>query len=287
MNRTDSATGCRVLLKVAVAAFAAVGYGQVAAQDGGDALQAMRKAGVAKIAIASVPRYAFLAPDGQPQGYLVEISQRAIQALGVPKVEATVTTFDAMIPGLQARQFDFVPAGMNITAARCQAVAFSAPVTAQHDGLYTAPSNPKKLSGYKSVAETADALLAVLAGSNQEAYALSVGIKPAQLVKVPDVQAGIAAVTGGRAHAFVLSQFSIPNPNEKGLALVVDTASPLLGIGIAFRKDAAALRDAFNKQLEVLRANGTMKELYAKYGFSNWDTLAKVTKTTDVVPNCD
>jgi len=258
-----------------------------AAQEGGETLAAMRRAGVAKIAIASVPRYAFLSPDGQPQGYLVEISQAAMKAMGVAKVEPTVTTFDAMIPGLQARQFDFVPAGLNITSARCKVVAFSNPVTAQQDGLYTLPGNPRKLTSYVSVAQTPEALLAVLAGSNQEAYALQVGVKPAQLVKVPDVSAGIAAVTGARAHALVLSQFSIPNPEQRGLALTVDTSSPLLGIGIAFRKDSAALRDAFNKQLQVLRANGTMRDLYVKYGFSNWDTLAKVTKISDVVPNCE
>jgi len=180
-----------------------------AAQEGGETLAAMRRAGVAKIAIASVPRYAYLSPDGQPQGYLVEISQAAMKALGVTKVEATVTTFDAMIPGLQARQFDFVPAGLNITSARCKVVAFSNPVTAQQDGLYTLPGNPRKLTSYASVAQTPEALLAVLAGSNQEAYALQIGVKPAQLVKVPDVSAGIAAVTGARTPSCSASSASL------------------------------------------------------------------------------
>jgi polar amino acid transport system substrate-binding protein len=257
------------------------------AEDSNDSLANMRRAGVAKIAIASLPRYAFMSPDGQPQGYLVDISTLAMKALGVPKVEATVTTWDAMIPGLQARQFDFAPAGLNITSARCQVVLFSAPVTAQQDALYLMPGNPKHLTGYTSISKTPDAKVAVLSGSQQEAFALHQGVTQDQLVKVPDLQAGIAAVTGGRANAFVVGQFSIPNPEQKGLELVVDTASPMLGIGMAFRKDSAQARDAFNKQLEVLRANGTMKNLYTKYGFNNWETLAKVTKASDLVTGCE
>ena len=41
---------------------------------------------------------------------------------------------------------------MNITAARCQVVAFTVPVTAQQDALYVKPGNPKKLTGYASAA---------------------------------------------------------------------------------------------------------------------------------------
>ena len=59
-------------------------------------------------------------------------------------------------------------------------------------------------------------------------------------------------------------------------------------IAIAFRKEDAKLRDAFNKQLDAMRASGAMKDLYAgKYAMPNWDTLAKVTKVNDVVPGCE
>jgi polar amino acid transport system substrate-binding protein len=242
---------------------------------------------VAKVAIASLPPYAFKLPAGEPKGYLIEVMAEALKPLGVRSIEATTTTFDAMIPGLQARQFDFVPAGLNITNPRCDVVLFSSPLTVQQDALYVMPGNPKRLAGYASIAAAPDARFAVLVGSAQEAFALSKGAKPEQLVKVPDAQAGIAAVTGGRADAFVIGQFSIPNFAQRGVEAVVDKDSPPAGVGIALRKENAGTRDALNARLQQLRSDGTLKTLYEKHGFNNWETLAKAAKASDIATNCN
>ncbi len=259
------------------------------AQTGSDTalVKAWKQAGDAKVAIASTPPYAFLAPSGEPQGYLIEMSQEVLKGLGVPKLTAVVTTWDAMIPGLQARQYDFLPGGMNITVARCQVVAFTVPVTAQQDALYVKPGNPKKLTGYAAIAKNADTRVAVLAGSSQEAYAMKQNVATGQLMRVPDIQSGIAAVTGGRADAFIVGQFSVAEPEKKGVERVVDATSPAVGIAFAFRKEDATTRDAFDAQINALKANGTMKKLYVdKYGFNNWDLLARTNKATDIVPDC-
>ena len=98
---------------VAAGAFGLALGGTAGAQTGTEAalVKAWKQAGAAKVAIASTPPYAFLAPSGEPQGYLIEMSQEALKGLGVPKLTAVVTTWDAMIPGLQARQYDFLPGG--------------------------------------------------------------------------------------------------------------------------------------------------------------------------------
>jgi polar amino acid transport system substrate-binding protein len=189
---------------------------------------------------------------------------------------------------LQARRFDFIPAGLLVTEARCKVVAFSAPITAQQDALYVAPGNPKHLAGYGQVAQSPDIRLAILAGSAQEAYAVKQGIKSEQLVRVPDIQAGVATVSGGRADAFAVGQFSVPNPQQKGVELMVDDQAPVSSIAVAFRKEDAPFRDEFNKQLQALRSSGAMKDLYAgKYGFPNWDVLAKITNTNGLAPGCE
>jgi hypothetical protein len=37
-----------------------------------------------------------------------------------------------------------------------------------------------------------------------------------------------------------------------------------------------------------MKADGTLKKLYAdKYGFTNWDLLAKTTKASDIAPECN
>jgi len=250
-------------------------------------ISSMAQAGSAKIALAAAPPWAFILPSGEAQGYMVDVTGELMKALGVAKLQPVATTWDAMIPGLQAKQFDFIPAGLNITAARCQVVAFSAPISVHQDGLYLAPGNPKGLTGYDSVAKSADVKLAVLAGSSQEAYALRRGVKADQLIRVPDIQAGIAAVKGDRAAAFALGQFSVSNPAQRGVELVVDKDAPLQGIGIAFRKEDAPSRDAINAQLMLLKSSGRLQELYEKkYGFPNWDRLKPANSATDVEPGC-
>ncbi|MCC8978570.1 transporter substrate-binding domain-containing protein [Bradyrhizobium acaciae] len=251
-------------------------------------LLSMREAGEAKAAIAAAPPWAFTSPSGEPQGYLIDITNLALEGLTAPKISVSLTTWDSMIPGLQARRFDLVPAGLLITADRCKVVAFSAPITAQQDALHVLPGNPKHLSGYAQIAQNPDIELAVLTGSAQEAFALKQGISSAQLVRVPDIQAGIATVRGGRAHAFAVGQFSVPHPQRKGVEVVVDKRAPITGMAVAFRKDDAHFRDAFNEQLTLLRSGGAMKDLYVgKYGFPNWDVLAKLVKPGDIVPGCE
>jgi len=251
-------------------------------------LAAMRKSGEAKAAVAAAPPWASISPNGEGQGYLIDVTNMALKAMGAPQVVPVLTTWDAMIPGLQARRFDMVPAGLVITEARCKAVAFSAPVSAQQDALYVMPGNPKKLAGYSGVAQTADAKLAVLTGSFQESFALKQGVKQDQLVRVPDIQAGIATVTSGRANAFAVGQFSVANPEQRGVERVVDRESPVSSLAIAFRKEDTAFRDAFNVQLAKMRTSGALKELYSsKYSFPNYDVLAKVEKPSDLVPGCE
>ncbi|MCK1406812.1 transporter substrate-binding domain-containing protein [Bradyrhizobium sp. 76] len=130
--------------------------------------------------------------------------------------------------------------------------------------------------------------LAVITGSSQEAYAVKQGIARERLVRVPDIQAGVATVTSGRADALVVGQFSIPNAEQKGVEGVVDKEAPMNGIAAAFRKEDIHFRDAFNEQLSLLRRDGNMQQLYfAKYRISNWDTLAKFTEASDIEPSCD
>ncbi|MET4260850.1 polar amino acid transport system substrate-binding protein [Bradyrhizobium sp. S3.12.5] len=258
------------------------------AQSGDALLLSMREAGETKAAIAAAPPWASTSPSGEPQGYLIDVTNLALKGLGAPKISVSLTTWDAMIPGLQARRFDLVPAGLLITADRCKVVAFSAPITAQQDALHVLPGNPTHLTGYAQIAQNTDIKLAVLTGSAQEAFAVKQGISSAQLVRVPDIQAGIATVRGGRANAFAVGQFTVPDPQQKGVEVVVDNQAPIASMAVAFRKEDARFRDEFNAQLGFLRSSGAMKDLYVgKYGFPNWDVLAKVTKAGDVVPGCE
>lgn len=276
-------------LPLLVALIAAAGISvSASAQEDPALLGSMRKAGSVKVAINSLPPWMSLSPSGEPRGYFVEVLNLALKGMNLPPMTAVFTAWDGLIPGLQARQYDMIAPAVVITEARCKVMAFSSPVWVQQDAMFVVPGNPKKITGYAGVAQMPDVKIAVVNTSAQEVAAVKAGVKPEQLVRVPDIQAGVATVTGGRVSAFAVGQFSVTGPREKGVEPVVDPQSPINAYGIVFRKEDIQTRDAFDKQLSVLRGNGAMKELYSgKYGISNWDMLAKIAKPRDVVPACE
>lgn len=234
--------------------------------------------------MGTTPGWVYMTPTGEPKGYPVEVISRALKGMGAPALKASLIAWEAQIPALMAHQVDIISPSLVMTEARCKLVLFSKPVSAAQDALWVLPGNPKHLTGYSQVAHLPDIKVAVVAGSAQEAYALKQMIKPQQLVRVPDIQSGVATVLGGRANAFAIGQFSVPK--GKGVEAVVDRESPVNAYGVVFRKEDIHFRDAFDKQLDALRASGVMKDLYQKGGRDNWDVVAKFQKPADVVPNC-
>jgi len=258
------------------------------ASDTGDGslLTDLQSAGSVKVSISQTMPYTSLGADGKPTGYVVDLATEVMQALGVPALDATVSTFDAMIPGLQANQVDMAIGGLSITNERCKTIDFSAPFVVVNDALFVSPGNPRDLTSFASVAADSTSHLAVITGSSQEAFALKQNIQDGQLVRVPDVQSGVAAVAGGRADAAAFGQFSVPEAIRQGLEMHVDKSTPLQGGAIAFRKSDVVLRDAFNEQLAKLREDGTLKDLYEEWGFPNWDVLQDVTSAAQIASDC-
>lgn len=272
-------------------AAAAVLAGTAACSSGGsgsaDLLASMKQAGYARVALAQAPPYATISASGQASGYLVQVTEQVLGKLGVARLQATATTYDAMIPALQAGQYDLLPGGLNITEARCKAILFSQPLSVQHEGLAVPAGNPKRLRDYESVAADPALRLAVFSGSSQQSFALAQGIKQSQLVAVPDSQTGITAVTSGRADAFAAGQFTLQAQKDKKapIDVLVDTASKLSGVGIGFRRDDRAARDEFDRVLTQLRQDGTLTRLYAANGFTNGDLLKTATRA-DIASSC-
>ncbi|WFU31359.1 transporter substrate-binding domain-containing protein [Bradyrhizobium brasilense] len=251
----------------------------------------IRKAGEVKAALASNSPYQFVSPSGEAKGSSVDLQRIVLKAMGLPALKPVLTEWTAMVPALQAHQFDYVGAGLNITETTCKAVVFSAPTYAAQIGLYVLPGNPKHLMSVADLAHRPDITVSAIRSSAQYDYLPKRGVKPAQITIVPDIQAGIATVIGGRVDAFVLGQFTIPHPEEKGLEVVVDKESPIYAAGIAFRKENIRFRNAFNQQLVPLIRGGMLQKLYAEYGIPNGDSVARLLasfgKASDVVPGCE
>jgi len=264
------------------------GCSATAKSQPGGLLAAMRAAGYARVPLAQTPPYTAVSPSGVASGYLVDVTKLVLGKLGIPNLRATVTTYDAMIPALQAGRYDLLPGALNITEARCKTILFSEPVTVQHDALAVKAGNPRKLLTYKDVANNPSIKLGVLSGSSQQSFALAQGVRANQILAVPDAQTGISAVTDGRVDAFVAGQFTLTAQKKNANAafdIEVDTSSALSGVGVGFRMKDRSARDEFDRILAQLRTDGRLQKLYADAGFTNADLLATTTRA-DIAPDC-
>src|SRR3546814_12982141 len=121
--------------------------------------------------------------------------------MGIIEVDGVLTEFGSLIPGLKAGRFDIIAAGMFITPARCNEVAFSEPSYGIGQAFLVKEGNPDGIADYASIAENDDLKLAVMAGAVEVGYAKSAGVEMGQRVVLPDQSRLVQAVPAGRANA--------------------------------------------------------------------------------------
>src|SRR5471032_483869 len=169
-----------------------------AAANAETTLQRIQRTGELRIGYANESPFAYTTPDGTVTGESPEIAKKVFAKLGVNKVDAVLTEWGSLIPGLRAGRFDVIAAGMYVTPERCKQVAFANPQYQIQDTLLTLKGNPKNLQSYADVAKNPDAKLAVMAGSVELGYARDSGVKDGQLLQVPDTTAQLQAVRASR-----------------------------------------------------------------------------------------
>ncbi|MBP0616916.1 ectoine/hydroxyectoine ABC transporter substrate-binding protein EhuB [Jiella mangrovi] len=259
----------RAVLGAAIAGLAATAAQPVMAQD---ALEKLMEKGEVRIAIGNEPPYTELKSDGTVTGAAPDVARAVFKKLGIDKLDPVVSEYGAMIPGLQAGRFDAVTAGLFMKPQRCNAVAYSEPVLCDAEAFLVKEGNPKKLTTFKSIAESSDATIGAPGGGTEERLALEAGVPRSRVIVVPDTQSGLTMLQQGRIDVYSLPVLSINSLAKKaggGVEVVAPVEdSPIACDGAAFRKDQTDLRDAFDKALAELKESGEFAKLIEPYGFS-------------------
>lgn len=242
-------------------------------------LDQMKAQGHARIAVANEPPITEVKPDGSVTGAAVEVARAALKKMGVPDISATVTPFNGMIPGLQAKRFDMITAGLKMRAQRCEAILFSEPDICDAQGLLIKKNGAKKPRSYADVVAM-KARLGVLPASDGQREARSAGIIDDMTMSVPDVQSGLKLLQDGRVDAYLLPVLSLEDLAKKSGDANLEVVAPVAGsavncAGVGFRKDDAALRDAYDAALKELKVSGEFDIIMKRFGLN--PDLAKQT----------
>ncbi len=239
----------------------------------------IKREGFVRVGFANEKPFAYAKPDGTLAGEAPDIAKAIFKNLGINEVEGVLTEFGSLIPALQAGRFDVITAGMYIKKQRCEQVLFADPEYKIGSGLIVKAGNPLTLHSFEDIAKNPNAKVGTGTGYLENDYLTAVGVKKDQIVLYPDDPSGLAGMQAGQIDAYTATSMAVfttlQNANDPKLAMadpftdpVIDGKSTIGYSGTAFRKEDKDLRDAFNAELQKLKASGQLLEILKANGFS-------------------
>lgn len=159
-----------------------------------------------RVGFANIPLWGYPDANGKADGFTNDIAIETLKKMGYENIEAVVTDWGGLIPGLKAERFDLITGGMYILKSRCENVTFSEPVAKAGDAVLVPAGNPKNIHNYSDVLNGKH-IMVTGAGYNTVEAAKKVGIDDAHLLQVPGPTEMVAALKAGRADAAILTYF--------------------------------------------------------------------------------
>ncbi|KGK88244.1 amino acid ABC transporter substrate-binding protein [Desulfosporosinus sp. HMP52] len=242
-------------------------------------LETAKERGYVVVGFANEKPYAYQTPDGKLTGEAVEVARTALKNMGISEMKGELTEFASLIPGLNAKRFDMITAGMFINPERAKEVDFANPEYSIGEAIAVKKGNPLNLHSYKDIAANPDVKIAVPGGAIEYDYLLKSGVPLKQIMTVPDMPAALSALQSGRADALTATgpsvQATLETANNPDLERVMDFIQPVIdgkevkGYGAtAFRKDDKDFREAFNSEIQKLKESGELLKIISQFGFT-------------------
>ncbi|MEL6872651.1 MAG: transporter substrate-binding domain-containing protein [Pseudomonadota bacterium] len=168
--------------------------GPAAAADLGDIL----KAGKIKIAVPeNFPPFGSLGPDGEYQGYDVDVAKLIAKDLGV-ELEMVPVTSKQRIPFLETDRVDLVISSMGANPGRAKSIWFSSAYAPFFSGAFA-----KEDMSIGSIADLAGKKVGVTGGTLEDLEITKTGPKDMTVVRFGDNAATLAAYTSGQVDVLV------------------------------------------------------------------------------------
>ncbi|MCB1397324.1 MAG: transporter substrate-binding domain-containing protein [Rhodobacter sp.] len=223
-----------------------------------------------RVGVAAEPYPPFASPDaaGNWVGWEVEIME-AVCAAAELDCELTPTAWDGIIPALVSGRIDAIMASMSITEDRLQTIDFSDPyyntptvIVGQRDMAMDA--TPEGLAGH---------VLGVQVSTIHQAYAQAyfegqTEIRTYQTQDEANQDLAAGRIDATQADSLAMDDFLSSDAGAccevKG-TVAMDESILGSGVGVGVRKGDDALREAFNRGIAAILADGTYDEITARY----------------------
>ena len=220
---------------------------------------------------ATPANYATLDPVGtMAEGAIIDLTRAIAEDAGL-QIQYVPMAVGDLIAGLASNRVD-VLVRLQIPRDPQAVIDFSDPVDTDSDGLVVDKSDT---TPYRSWNDLTGMVIGAVAGTAQvgplersglftQVKTFASGNEMYQAISSGQIKAGIAASAVGAAYLFQHDQY----PNLQLVKSYQPHVAVVTAIGV--RKDEADLLRRINTSLEKLRANGTAKLIYAKYGIDRY-----------------
>ena len=204
------------------------------------------------------PPYNFINDaTGELDGYERELGDEICRRAEL-NCEWVINDWDTIIPNLVSGNYDTIMAGMSITEARQEVIAFT------QNYLLPEPS------AFIGLADTDESVRdsGVIAAQSNTIQAGFIAETDADLLEFPTPDETISALRNGEADAVLADKaFLAPYVADSNGELVFLGDDVILGdgIGIGVRQSDNELRETLNAVIEEMKADGSINELIAKW----------------------
>lgn len=201
--------------------------------------------------------------SGGVEGFNVDLATEIAKRLGRP-IEIDATAFSGLIPGLNAKRYDWLAAPTTITKERAELLLFTEGYLETNYQFVVRQND----ADVKTLDDLKGKVINVNKGSIYEAWvkanADKLGFRYEVFDSNPDALQAVmvgrvyANLTGNSTAAWAVKQ----NPKLKLSTHVVDTG---LAFGIPFRKDDKAGRDSVSMAIKCMKNDGSLAKLHEKW----------------------
>ncbi|MFA5538641.1 MAG: transporter substrate-binding domain-containing protein [Gemmobacter sp.] len=203
------------------------------------------------------PPFNYINDAGELAGFEIDLGNELCERAGLT-CEWVINDWDTIIPNLVSGNYDTIMAGMSITEARAEVIAFT------RNYKFSDPSGYMALAGTDaSVIETG-----VIAAQSNTVQAGLVADGSATLIEFPTPDETISAVRNGEADAVLAdSEFLTPFVDESDgeLVFIGGEVTPGQGIGMGLRQSDTELRTTFDEAIAGMREDGSLNALLKQW----------------------
>jgi polar amino acid transport system substrate-binding protein len=241
------------------------------AADQKSLLQEIRDKGELRVGFAVADPHQFKDPTtGEWKGIAYDMMADWAQVMGVRLVPVD-TSWDAMIEGLQAGNYDIASA-LNRRPPRALVVTYSESYLPDR-GVFTVDLNRSQAHTWADINQPGQTIC-VVQGTAEDKSLTAIGTS-ATLLRLGDQNECRLALQSGNATAFfddISGQAKYANENSWARLIVPDPPLQLEGVGFAIRKGYSYDDiQALDIEVENWVNNGLLLAAESKYGLPNWE----------------